>query len=66
MDILDLFLFVYIQGDSGGPIVCKKGIIAGIIVRGSIPCNNPKFPQVFTNIGFYRNWIDKTIQKYIV
>ena len=47
-----------IRGDSGGPIICQNNKVAGILTRGGDPCDNPSTPNLFTNIGIYRNWID--------
>ncbi|KAL7307929.1 hypothetical protein TKK_0000022 [Trichogramma kaykai] len=49
------------QGDSGGPLVVA-GKLAGIVAWAH-GCADPKFPTVFTEIAYYRDWIDATIGK---
>lgn len=43
------------QGDSGGGMVCN-GILTGI-VSGGQGCALPRLPGVYSNIFYYRDWI---------
>jgi len=53
------------SGDSGGPLVCPdqngEFYLAGIVSWGMIPCGQPKYPGVFTNVGHFREWMDAHI-----
>ncbi|ETN66205.1 hypothetical protein AND_002009 [Anopheles darlingi] len=54
-------------GDSGGPLQCrisKRGpwILVGITSFGS-GCAFKNYPDVYTKISFYRQWIADTIEK---
>jgi secreted trypsin-like serine protease len=33
----------------------------GIVSWGMIPCGQPNYPGVFTNVGYYRDWIDQHV-----
>ncbi|XP_063991783.1 putative trypsin-6 [Diachasmimorpha longicaudata] len=45
------------QGDSGGPLVCN-GTLTGI-VSGGRGCARPSLPGFYTNVAYYRDWIDE-------
>ncbi|XP_075678424.1 uncharacterized protein LOC113792158 [Dermatophagoides pteronyssinus] len=49
------------MGDSGGPLILKKGnrAIQIGIVSFSIPCAVPGYPDVFTRVSKYIDWISK-------
>jgi len=51
------------SGDSGGPLACpdQSGALylAGIVSWGIIPCGQANRPSVFTNVGYFREWIDQ-------
>lgn len=47
------------KGDSGGPLACEKDgkyYLIGATSWG-LPCNIPGFPDVFTNVTFFMEWI---------
>jgi len=53
------------SGDSGGPLFCPAAdgawYLAGIVSWGMIPCGQPNYPGVFTNVGYFRDWIDQHV-----
>ncbi|XP_032665760.1 trypsin-like isoform X2 [Odontomachus brunneus] len=51
------------QGDSGGGMVCN-GILTGV-VSGGQGCALPKFPGVYSNVFYYKDWIESTIGQNI-
>ena len=52
------------QGDSGGPIICNQGKLTGIVSQGTQICGqNVEIAGIYTNIGFYRKWINSKIKK---
>ncbi|XP_047666034.1 trypsin-like [Tachysurus fulvidraco] len=49
------------QGDSGGPLVCN-GVAVGIVsFNYNQNCTYPNFPNVYTDISAYSDWIKKVI-----
>ncbi|XP_060797385.1 mast cell protease 2-like [Neoarius graeffei] len=51
------------QGDSGGPLVCN-GLAVGIVsFNYKNNCNYPNFPNIYTEISAYKDWIDKVIKE---
>ncbi|XP_050533340.1 uncharacterized protein LOC126901133 [Daktulosphaira vitifoliae] len=51
------------QGDSGGPLVCKTDYgetVVGITSWG-YGCGRANHPGVYTNVSYYRTWLDKTL-----
>jgi len=56
------------SGDSGGPLVCpvtnsSSYELVGAVSWGMIPCGQPKYPGVFTNVANFRSWIDDKLAK---
>ncbi|XP_017886295.1 trypsin-1 [Ceratina calcarata] len=43
------------QGDSGGPMVVN-GQLVGVVSWG-MGCGTPKYPGVYTDVSYYRQWI---------
>ena len=63
--ILDvIFDFFFFQGDSGGPLQCNmkdgRWYLAGLTSFGS-GCAKPGFPDVFTRLTHYIEWINSTL-----
>lgn len=58
---LSLSLYLSKKGDSGGPLILKDGnrAIQIGIVSFSIPCAVPGYPDVFTRVSKYIDWIAK-------
>ena len=49
------------RGDSGGPLMVRNGkqgkmYLRGIVSAGSQKCG-VKYPQIFTNVEYYIDWI---------
>ena len=47
------------QGDSGGPMF-KDGVLYGLVSYG-IGCARPNIPGVYTDVKYFKKWIDNTI-----
>ena len=59
---------ISLQGDSGGPLSCKKGddnywTLAGATSWGYSGCQTKGYPNVYTRVSEYRNWILDTIRQ---
>ncbi|GAB1867483.1 Chymotrypsin-2 [Camponotus japonicus] len=50
------------KGDSGGPLVADD-VLVGLVSFGMLPCGSG-FPDVFTRVFYYRDWIDNSIQGF--
>ncbi|CAD6215495.1 GSCOCT00000305001.2-RA-CDS [Cotesia congregata] len=48
------------QGDSGGPLVCGDLLVG--IVSGGRGCARPKLPGFYTNVAYYKRWIDQVLR----
>lgn len=71
--LLSFFFFVFLNlwraifpGDSGGGLQCKLNrngpwVLVGITSFGS-GCAKAGYPDVFTNVAYYRQWIDHAIR----
>ncbi|XP_010964907.1 granzyme M [Camelus dromedarius] len=51
------------KGDSGGPVVCRRGQVAGIVSFSSNVCTDIFKPSVATAVAPYTPWIKKTIRR---
>ena len=62
-DVLSNELWL-LQGDSGGPIICKNEEISGIIIGSGTHkrCDDKYNPQIFLNVWFYKKWIDSKMK----
>uniref|UniRef100_A0A8D1VB40 Granzyme M n=1 Tax=Sus scrofa TaxID=9823 RepID=A0A8D1VB40_PIG len=49
------------KGDSGGPVVCSRGHVAGILSFSSKACTDIFKPPVATAVAPYKSWIKKVI-----
>ena len=60
-----LFIFVHLQGDSGGPMACRhsqSGLwdLVGVTSWG-IGCADAGYPDVLARVSRFQNWIRNTI-----
>ena len=54
------------QGDSGGPLTqsCDQAeYLVGVVSWGE-GCGREGLPGVYTNVGVYKQWIDKIIMEH--
>lgn len=59
-------LFVGLQRDYGGPLVCQDGdikVIVGVSVHGR-GCARQNQPGIFINVPFYTQWIYKVFRTH--
>ncbi|XP_046550903.1 chymotrypsin-like elastase family member 2A [Haliotis rubra] len=55
------------KGDSGGPLVCYKHgryTLAGVTSWGSTTCRKPGFPDVYTRVSSFLDWIYGIIYRH--
>ena len=58
-----MFIFL-IQGDSGSPLVCNKKLTGIVSFGPAKDCGKDnKHPGVYTNVGFFKKWIEKCTRK---
>lgn len=50
------------KGDSGGPLVVA-GVLYGVVSFGE-GCARKATPGVYTNVIYYRKWIDTAMARY--
>lgn len=50
------------KGDSGGPVVCRRGQVAGILSFSSENCTNIFKPPVAVAVAPYMSWIKNTLR----
>lgn len=58
------FVFLLLQRDYGGPLVCQDGdlrVIIGISVHGR-GCARANQPDIFINVPYYTQWIYKVFK----
>ncbi|CAG0911670.1 unnamed protein product [Cyprideis torosa] len=48
-------------GDGGGPLICES-TLAGIVSWGG-GCAVPRYPGVYTDVGFYNSWIESNLAR---
>ncbi|XP_075895465.1 granzyme B(G,H)-like isoform X2 [Nelusetta ayraudi] len=51
------------EGDSGGPLVCNGKPVGIVSFNRKGNCEYPNYPNVYTNLLKYIQWIDKTSKK---
>ncbi|KAK7789256.1 hypothetical protein R5R35_005611 [Gryllus longicercus] len=50
------------QEEPGAPVLCD-GQLTGV-VAGSLGCSNATFALLYTDVGYYRRWIDATLREH--
>uniref|UniRef100_H3AJ32 Peptidase S1 domain-containing protein n=2 Tax=Latimeria chalumnae TaxID=7897 RepID=H3AJ32_LATCH len=53
----------FCNGDSGGPLVCDNTAV-GIVSFSGHYCGNPKYPDVYTQISKYSDWVKKVMTMF--
>lgn len=55
----------YCRGDSGGPLIARKGPDAFLVGVNSwsVACGKSKFPGVYTSIAATKEWIDAVVSR---
>ena len=60
------YVFLLLQRDYGGPLVCQDGelrVIIGVSVHGR-GCARANQPDIFINVPYYTQWIYKVFKHY--
>ncbi|KAM4809784.1 serine protease 57-like [Rhinophrynus dorsalis] len=52
----------FCSGDSGGPLVCRNRVEGAVSFSGQ-RCGNPRFPDVYTRVASYVQWIQQVIRR---
>uniref|UniRef100_A0A8C1JNE6 trypsin n=1 Tax=Cyprinus carpio TaxID=7962 RepID=A0A8C1JNE6_CYPCA len=52
----------FCDGDSGGPLVCGDTAVGIVSFHVLYRCNSPMYPNVYTKISPYLDWISKIIK----
>ncbi|OTF76136.1 Group 9 mite allergen-like protein (serine protease) [Euroglyphus maynei] len=52
------------NGDSGGPLTTMDDKLIGIVSVGSSSCLSFKRPNIYTNVAYFHDWIQKTISEH--
>lgn len=50
----------FCSGDSGGPLVCD-GAAAGVVSFSGRRCGDPRFPDVYTRVSSFSEWITSVL-----
>ncbi|XP_022217939.2 serine protease easter [Drosophila obscura] len=53
------------HGNGGGPLMLFKNgsyLLAGLISFGPVPCPNPNWPDVYTRVASYVDWIQEQLR----
>ncbi|XP_009330128.1 PREDICTED: LOW QUALITY PROTEIN: serine protease 57-like [Pygoscelis adeliae] len=50
-----------LRGDSGGPLIFRKKVY-GIVSFSGERCGDRRYPDIYTKISNYINWVHRTVQ----
>lgn len=60
-----LHVYLYLQGDSGSPLVCRTSEDGGFEIAGVVSagkgCGTGKYPGIYTQISTYYTWINNVM-----
>ena len=59
-----LCIFDNLKGDSGGPLIEKRGgtyFLIGIVSYG-VPCGVKDYPTIYTKVSRYMTWINSKVK----
>ncbi|XP_026101561.1 complement factor D-like, partial [Carassius auratus] len=54
----------FCDGDSGGPLVCGDTAVGIVSFHVLDLCNSPMYPNVYTKVSPYLEWINKIIKNF--